>query len=297
MAEGMATFFIRNPTSAERRACRMLLPAAARSGQKVRLFVAVAGEPQRVVGAAALGLDGRGDAHRGWQVDLRVIGPFRRRGIGRALIEHVATQARDHDVGAIHAWEWAEPDSEAAKAWAALGFLPQRRRTEYEADVHTASRTLVPLLNEVREHGWIPDGARIVPLSEVDPAAVAALHVKYLGGTRQLLMPLLTGAAPDRYDPTHSRVLLLDGRVMGFTLGRVFPDQGLCEVDANVLDPAVRLGWANVWLKVDAADSLLAAGIRTMRYFALDQHTDTRRVSIRDGVRLVRTLVQMRREL
>src|SRR5688500_13483031 len=114
----MDTPLIRPPTAAERRACRMLLPAATKSGQKARLFVAVHGEPQRVVGAAALGLDGRGDAYRGWQADVRVIAPFRRRGIGRALIDHVVAQARAHGVAALHAWEWVEPDSEPARAWA-----------------------------------------------------------------------------------------------------------------------------------------------------------------------------------
>jgi hypothetical protein len=68
-------------------------------------------------------------------------------------------------------------------------------------------------------------------------------------------------------------------------------------VDANVLDPAVRMGWANVWLKVEAAESLLAAGIRTIRYFTFDRHTDTRRVSVRVGGRPVRTLVRMRRDI
>jgi GNAT superfamily N-acetyltransferase len=297
----MEPFVIRRPAAAERRACAMLLPGAAKPGEKARLFVAAAGEPPRVVGAAALGVGGRegaqDGAHREWRVDVRVIVPFRRRGIARALVDHAASQARAHGVAELYAWEWVDPESEAARAWAALGFSPWRRKTEYEADLEVASRTLAPLLEEVRRSGWVPPGARIVPLSEADPEAVASLHVRHLGGSRRLLMPLLTGAAPDLYDPTHSRVLLLDGRVVGFTLGRVFEDRGYCEVDANVLDPAVRMGWANVWLKMEAAESLLAAGIRTIRYFTLDRHTDTRRVSVRVGGRPVRTLVRMRRDI
>ena len=289
-------FSIRPPTEAERRACRMLLPRASSSGQRCRFFVAAAGAPQRVVGAAAIGMDRRVETRGAWQVDLRVIVPLRRRGIGRALVEHVVAQARRHDVSALHAWDWVEPDSDAARAWAAMGFSPAQRKLEWEADIAAASATLLPLYDQVRAANWIPATARIVPLADADPEDVAHLHVEHLGGSRRLLMPLLSGAAPDPYHPTYSRVILLDGRVVGFSLGRVAPD-GVCEVDAHVLHPSVRMGWANLWLKMEAAERLLEDGIRTMRYFSLEQHADTRRISRQAGCRLLRTLVQMRREL
>ena len=285
---------IRHPTTAEARACRMLLPRATEGGRRARLYVAAVGSPVKVVGAAALGLDPRRETHQGWQTDLRVIVPFRRRGIARAMIGHVVAQAAAHGVPHLHAWDWVEPDSEPARAWAALGFSPARRKLEYEADIERASSTLIPLYRQVRESGYIPPTAAIVALGEADPDAVARLHVDYLGGTRRLLMPLLTGAAPDRYHPKYSRVMLLDGRVVGASLGRVHAD-GVCEVDAHVLHPSVRMGWANLWLKMEAAERLLADGIRTMRYFTLEHHTDTQRISRQAGCRLIRTLVQMRR--
>jgi GNAT superfamily N-acetyltransferase len=287
---------IRAPTAAEPRACRMLLPRATGDGRRAALFVAAAGSPARVVGAAALGLDPRRETHHGWQVDLRVIVPYRRRGIGRALLDHAAAQATAHGVGHLHAWDWVEPDSEPARAWAALGFSPARRKLEYEADIERASSTLVPLYRQVRESGYIPAGAAILPLGESDHDAVARLHAEYLGGSRRLLLPLLSGAAPDCYHPKYSRVMLLDGRVVGASLGRVHAD-GVCEVDAHVLHPSVRMGWANLWLKMEAAERLLEDGIRTMRYFTLEHHTDTQRISRQAGCRLLRTLVQMRRAL
>src|SRR5438270_476137 len=163
MERRAAGVVIRPPAAAERRACRMLLPAATGLGQKSQLHVAVA-DDGRVVGAAALGLDSRVETHRGWQVDLRVIVPSRGLGIGRAR--------------------------------------------------------------------------------------------------------------------------LVDGRVVGFTLGRVLPG-GVCEVDANVLHPSVRLGWANLWLKMEAGRLLLDGGVHTLRYFSLRQHTDTARISRQVGGRLV----------
>ena len=290
------TFQIRPPTAAERRACRMLLPSATGPAQRAMLFVATAGPSAKVIGAAALGLDARRQTHEGWQVDLHVIPPFRRRGAGRALMGRVLAQASTHNVAALHAWEWVEPGSDAARAWAALGFSPARQKREYEADIAAASSTLVPLYDQVRQAGYIPSNARMIPLADADHDAVARLHVEYLGGSHRLLLPLLTGAAPDRYHPRYSRVMLLDGRVVGASLGRILPD-GVCEVDAHVLHPSVRMGWANLWLKMEAAEHLLADGIRTMRYFTLEHHTDTHRISRQAGCRLLRTLVQMRRNL
>jgi len=290
-------FLIRPPTPAERRACRMLLPRATGAGQRAQLHVAVAGPDRHVVGAAALGLEpGPADAGRRWLVDLRVIVPARRRGVGRALMRRAVEQAAGHGIPALHAWEWVEPDGDAARAWAAFGFSPCQRRLEFEADLARAHATLLPLYDRAREDGWVPPAARIVPLADADHEAVARLHVQCLGGTRRLLMPLLRGAAADAYDPACSRVLLLDGRVVGFTLGRVHPD-GVCDVDANVIHPAVRLGWANLWLKFEAAAVLLARGVHTIRYASFQQHTDTHRVSRQVGARLIRTQVQMRRDL
>jgi GNAT superfamily N-acetyltransferase len=294
--ESAPAFVIRPPTAPERRACRMLLPGATGPGQRSRLFAAVTGQPQRVVGAAAVGLDRRLETAGAWQVDLRVIVPFRRRGIGRALIDHVIALAREHRVAALHAWEWVESESEAARAWAALGFSPAQRKLEYEADIAAASSTLQPIYQQVLADKWIPETARMVPLGGADYDAIARLHVEYLGGSRRLLMPLLDGTAPDCFHPTYSRVMLLDGRVVGFSLGRIGAG-GVCEVDAHVLHPSVRMGWANLWLKMEAAERLLEDGIRTMRYFSLEQHGDTRRISRQAGCRLLRTLVQMRREL
>ena len=274
----------------------MLLPAATGVAQKSQSYVAVGREDGRVVGAAALGLDARPEMRRGWQVDLRVIVPFRGRGIGRALMGHVVGEATGHGIPALHAWEWVEPESEAARAWAAFGFSPRQRRLEFETDLARAVEILMPLYTRMWEENWVPPEARIVPLAEADPDAIAALHVRYLGGTRRLLMPLLLGRAPEPYDPKYSRVLLLDGRVMGFTLGRV-REGGICEVDANVLHPSLRRGWADLLLKMDAGRLLLDGGFHTMRYFSLQQHTDTQRITRQVGGRLVRTLVQMRREL
>jgi predicted N-acetyltransferase YhbS len=275
----------------------MLLPRAEGAGQHAQLHVAVSGPEQRIVGAAALGVEPAPDFKRRWLVDLRVIVPTRRQGIGRALMRRVVEQASGHGIGALHTWDWVDSESDAASAWARFGFTPCQRRMDFEADLAQAHATLLPLYERAREENWIPPTARIVPLADADLDAVARLHTQCLGGTRRLLMPLLRGSAAGAYDPQCSRVLLFDEKVVGFTLGRVHADESCSDVDANVIHPAVRLGWANLWLKFEAASVLLARGIRTIRYSTFQQHTDTHRVSRQVGARLLRTSIQLRHDL
>src|SRR5882757_1624821 len=90
-------YVIRPPQSAEKRACRMLLPGATGSGAMTHLFVAASGDPQRVIGAVALGMDSQHSGRRGL-VDLHVIEPFRRRGIGRALLNRAIEQAQSDGI-------------------------------------------------------------------------------------------------------------------------------------------------------------------------------------------------------
>ncbi|MEO6435106.1 MAG: GNAT family N-acetyltransferase [Tepidisphaeraceae bacterium] len=280
---------VRRPHPAEKRACRMLLPRATEAGQRSLLLVAAAGEPQRVIGAAALGIDRQRD-DRLWLVDLHVIEPLRRRGVGRALLNRVIEEAKTRGVTSLRAWDWAAPDSPSVHALTRLGFTICQRKHDHEVDLREALAALAPLLERVRDR--IPPGARIVPLAETDLEAVARLHEQYLGGNPRLLRPLLSGSAANRYDPQMSSVLLLDGRVVGTALGRVFLD-GSCEVDSRVLHPSVRRRWANVWLMHEGMRRIVEHGVRVMRYFTLDQHEDTRQLSERFGGVVTSSSVRM----
>jgi GNAT superfamily N-acetyltransferase len=101
---------IRFPHPAERRACRMLLPRATEANQKPRVLVAAAaGQPPRVIGAVAWAVDQQHDAGT-WLVDLHVIPPFRRRGIGHLLLDRIIEQAKAQRISRLRAWDWvAQP--------------------------------------------------------------------------------------------------------------------------------------------------------------------------------------------
>jgi ribosomal protein S18 acetylase RimI-like enzyme len=290
---GDGSFIIRDPRPAERRACRMLLPRATEPGERCRLFVAASGEPQRVIGAAALGPDLKHEGRR-WLVDVHVIEPFRRRGVARALLRPLIDEANAHHLKSLRARDWVEPESDAARAWSALGFVVCQRRSDYRVDLTEALNILSPLVERIRDR--IPPGARIISLAEADLDAVAKLHQEFLGGNPRVLLPLLNGTAPDRYDAHLSSVLTLDGQVVGMALGRTFAD-GTCEVDSRVLHPSVRRRWANVWLTYEGFRRIHQEGIRVMKYFTLDAHEDTRQLGGRLNGALTGSLVLMGLEL
>jgi ribosomal protein S18 acetylase RimI-like enzyme len=295
MADDRA-FEIRPPAPAEIRACRMLLPHATGPGHKSNLLVAAAaaGDPPRVIGAAAMTVQRRGDDERG-VVDLHVIPPCRRRGIARALLDGVLKQAQALDLASLRAWDWTPTDSEAATAWAALGFVPLQHRRDYQIQMVDALATLSPLLERVRAR--IPAGARVVSLAEADLDAVIRLHEQFLGGNAGVLRPMLSGSAQGGYNRDLSTVLLLDDEVVGIALGRTFGHGDTCEVDSRALHPSVRRRWANLWILHEGLRRGLAAGLRVMRYFTLDEHEDTRQLSERFGGVLIAESVRMGLEL
>ena len=68
-------------------------------------------------------------------------------------------------------------------------------------------------------------------------------------------------------------------------------------VDANILDPSVRGGWANLWLKLEATRGAVGLGIERFVYNTFDHYTDTRAFSeILGGVE-TRKLMLMHRLL
>jgi hypothetical protein len=155
---------------------------------------------------------------------------------------------------------------------------------------------LGPLFDRMQERGRIPVGASIVPLYEANPAAVLQLHLDQMGGDRGELYRKIRGIGAGAFHPRYSRVILIDGRVKGCILAhRVAAD--VAAVDANILDPEVRGGWANVWLKLEATRGAIRLGIKTFRFATFDQYTDTRSFTQRLGGETTRVMQLMYRPI
>ena len=197
---------------------------------------------------------------------------------------------------ALYATQKVELDGEEMRAWAALGFSPCETVEHHELPLDEFEPQLAPLYERMRQRGRIPDSARIIPLYEADAEEVARLHLAQLGGDPATLAQKLRGDVPGSFAARYSRVLLVDDRVVGFILGhRVARD--VVHVDANVLDPAVRGSWANVWLKLEATRGALQWGIKTFVFTTFDHYTDTRSFTERMRGVTVRTTVLMYRPL
>jgi hypothetical protein len=282
---------------AELRAVRMLLPDLTIASERFVAAVAVAGTPERVVGAAAVSLDDadpeepRGGGPRPFQIAM--VAPRQGQGIEAPLLACLATLA-PADMQAVVTIDWLDPAAPTAMALAAAGFAESRRRDEYEGAFADVARALGPLLTEARDRGLVAPDARVVPLADADLAPVAQLHVSHFGGDVERALRMLGGAPPWRYDPRISFVVLQGEQALGYTLGRLAPpDRRVCQFDYTAIDPRHRGGWPNLLLRAHATDALLRAGVEVYRYCATDRHADSRRAARRIKARLLRTTVRL----
>jgi len=272
----------------------MLLPAAVHHGSAVWALIA-ADQSGQIAGAAAISPRLRAHPMPGPRFAVHVIPPARGKGLGGELTQTGGRFAHSRGAQALYSWDLLEADSPAIAAWAKLGFDQSVRVEEGRADVKRVVDYLEPLYQSVVERRWIPGEARIIPLNQADPRQIARLHVDCLGGTIDDLLRLLRGDAPARYDPALSAAIIVDGRVVGFTLTeRTGAASGF--VHATVVHPALRKRWANLWLKYHVACRCMESGITTLLYHSYDQHSDTRRFNRVIGA-TIRTLLEPYRVL
>jgi hypothetical protein len=155
---------------------------------------------------------------------------------------------------------------------------------------------LAPLYERMRKQGRIPESAQIIPLYEADFEAVTRLHLALLGGDAATLMRRIRGEGSDAFSAQYSRVLLIDGRVSGFILGHR-TSREVIHVDANVLEPTVWGGWANIWLKLEATRGAISIGVKTFVFTTFDHYADTRSFTEKLQGVTARTMVLMYRPI
>jgi GNAT superfamily N-acetyltransferase len=267
------------------RALRMLLPRAIHHGCGCDALVATddaAG--RRLVGAIAIDPLMRLQPYRGPRVALHVIPPWRRRGVGRALLHAAAQLSAARNAEALYAWEKVAPESDEAQAWQRLGFDHAIESALTRIYAARAIEVLEPLVQWLRDRGHIPDEASLVPLEHANPDEVVKLVTEFLAGAGAEvdLKNRLTGNHPKPLDPRLSKVLAYKGRVAGAMLGSpVSADVGFVEV--NVVDPMLRGGWANLWLKLEATRDARDEGYNAFLYETHEQHVDTAGLTRRLG--------------
>jgi len=265
-------FTVRPAALTDAKACRMLLPAM--TGEAY-WFVAVDGENQLAIGAAAMTRSRRRQPVVGPGVMIEVIEPCRRAGVGSALCDALLKSAAQQGSRALYAGRKVEYDGDEMLGWQRLRFEICETVEEHLLPLAGFAPRLAPLVEWFRKQGGIPQEAQIIPLHAANRADVLQLHLDHMGGDRESLYQRLSGRGAGAFHPRYSRVLLLGDRTVGCILAhRTSPHVAV--VDANILAPEVRGGWANIWLKLEATEGAQSLGITHFQYTSFDHYADTR---------------------
>jgi GNAT superfamily N-acetyltransferase len=278
---------VRPAAVADAKAIRMLLPEIR---EMSACFVAVDDGAAHVIGAAATTRAVRAEPPEGPGVALHVIPPFRRRGVGRKLLGCLETVAVAERARALYSVSRVESGGDAEQAWCKLGFVRHDTVETQRLPLDEFEPRLAPLLDRMRSR--IPPNAQIVPLYRSSLPAVLLLHRDNLGGDRAEVYRKLRGHGVAAYHPRYSRVLLVEGRAVGCILAHR-KDAETAIVDADIVDPALRGGWANVWLKLEATRGALRLGIKSFEYTTFDHYADTRSFTKKLGGVTIETKVLM----
>ncbi|MCP9221519.1 hypothetical protein MKP08_01990 [Erythrobacter sp. LQ02-29] len=223
----------------------LLAPLA---GTQIVAFVARDGNGA-VLGAGGIGWQSWGDPP-GFPAWIHVMPDHRRAGVGRALARALIerTQGEAPALWAIRPLVEGEPAPAFAKA---MGMEPRYRQLRFRGDAQRLYAHLVSILDRLRRHDRIPDGATCVRLDGNNAAAVAALVRREVRGASPAIGGWIAQALKDptrrsAIDLDRSRVLEINGVVAGAVLTRRLADGDNSEIICTVVSPEVRGGWANV---------------------------------------------------
>jgi GNAT superfamily N-acetyltransferase len=286
-------FSIRAAGASDAQACRMLLSAASVDAQ---CFAAIDGRHGLIVGAAAATTVCRPWPVPGPGVMIHVIPPCRGHGIGSQLCSALMRAVRQQGLHAIYAARKSPEESEETLGWRRLGFAPCETVQEHRLPLDEFVPRLAPIVERWRRRGRIPEEARIVPLYAADREQVLRLHLEHLGGERESLSQKLAGRGPGAFHPRYSRVLLVGDQMVGCLLAHRESRQAAI-VDANVVIPKYRNGWANLWLKLEATQGALSLGITQFLFTTFEHYADTRSFSEKLGGAVTKKMVLMHRRL
>jgi hypothetical protein len=285
-------YAIRPARPADAKALRMLLPEI---GKLAVSFVAVDGQHQLVVGAIATTRSTRPQPLVGPGIALRVIEPCRNHGIATNLLANLDRSAQTAGAQALYAAKRVDQCSQEMRGWEWMGFTPVETVEEHVLPIERIEERLGPFVDRLRVAGRIPPTAQVVPLYQADLAAVLQLHLDHMGGDRAEVYRKLRGHGAGAYLPGQSRVLLVDDQVKGCLLAHRAGKETIT-VDANIVDPSLRGGWANALLKLGALRGA-PAGVKEFRFTSFDHYSDTRSFTKKFGGTTVRTTVLMIRPL
>jgi GNAT superfamily N-acetyltransferase len=272
-------FDVRVPTDTELPACRLMLPEVFATGTPFSL-IAVSAAPKRYLGVAVI-QDVSSKRGRAWRLRLHVVPPYRRRGVGRRLLDAVVARARQADVQQLAAVVTDE-DGPSSAFLKAVGFRHAFRAERFEADVEARAGEAAEVYERLRAKGRIPATARPVRLHEAPREPLLELLAAPAGDVTARNPGLPHVEWSDRWRHASisdlSPVLMLDDRPVGVVVAeRRGVDTALMKW--RVVAPEHRMGWANIVLGCIAVDWMLRSGVRRTLFDSTTLTTDTERLT------------------
>jgi GNAT superfamily N-acetyltransferase len=262
-------------------------PAFAKSiAPPVRLFVAsAAGEPARLLGAAALWPVPQRGGVWGFRVHCHVALASRRQGIGRALIAQLADEAARWGVPRLLTWE-ALPDGPATAFLQAAGWRGAFALHHFLADTATALPQCARVVDRLRRLGHVPHRFALLPLHEVPRAPMLALHCQEFHAVPAAASAVFDSSLADPLIRDLS-VALWDGQHLA---GYLLASRGLAlpEVNFWASAPEHRSGWAAALLLHGFVERLADAGKSQARYHCNEQARAPMNFARRTGAQLER---------
>jgi GNAT superfamily N-acetyltransferase len=268
------TIEVRLPDAAEVRACRMMLPEAFERGITPDLMIAVERDPQRFVGALSYA-PVLFEKDIAWQVQLHVVRGYRRRGIGRWLVEALNERGGTLGVKALLGLQ-SEHAVDGPQFLTAIGFAPAYRSSVYVATRAQCEPVLRPLGERLRASGKVPATARWMTVATTPRESLLA----FLNETALRPARVMTTPWEDllrRPGVREASVVLLDGdTIVGASL--LERHGTVSDVHWRVVAPAYRGGWANVILSSAMWDRLTELGITHVKFSTTTETPDTERM-------------------
>lgn len=230
----------------------------------------------------------------GFPVWLRVGPPFRRQGVGRALVEAAATLA-EREVGGLVTLRPVNADSEAADFLTAVGFTPRSCSFQFRARIADLRESIRPTLRRALTRGGLIDTIRFAPLSE----ATLSEATWILSGdgmfdpivAHEMLRRRLPGGVDAALD--RSQVALHGELVAGVILWRI--NDGRAFIDAQAVGLAWRGGPLYLLMLETEMKRGLAEGVTEIEFSCDEKSRSTLGLARRSGAATLETKISLYR--
>lgn len=282
---------VRPPWADEMARVRYFLPGAFLFDRDPFLLVAVQGEVERFIGAAALSVRTVQAVAGAW-LYLRSEEVRDRREIASTLVEQALAEAWNRGAEQVFLSPTLEEDSEEAQHFLAAGFERESATESYEIDAPPLGERLARIYQRMCRSGMLPPN---VELQALQPALIPIVRQflwEHMPHTASLLAIETAGHRPE-----NSVALFVGDEIKGLLLSR--RDGPISYVGLRLVAPELRggTGWANLLLLHESIQSGLRSDLEVSRFeFDPEVHADTREFAKMSGARRVGRKILLRME-